>query len=51
MSKELNLPTDLVDEAMMQWRRREALVAEKKRNKLITVGVFSGLAVVIAASF
>ncbi|NEO56491.1 MAG: hypothetical protein F6K54_27475 [Okeania sp. SIO3B5] len=49
--QELNLPTDLVDEAMMQWRRREALVAEKKRNKLITVGVFSGLAVVIAASF
>ncbi|NES71810.1 MAG: hypothetical protein F6K24_44705 [Okeania sp. SIO2D1] len=49
--QELNLPTDLVDEAMMQLRRREALAVEQKRNKLITVGVFSGLLVVIAASF
>ncbi|NET44794.1 hypothetical protein [Okeania sp. SIO2B3] len=49
--QQLNLPTDLVDEAMMQLRRREALAVEEKRNKLITVGVFSGLAVVIAASF
>ncbi|GGA19994.1 hypothetical protein [Okeania sp. KiyG1] len=49
--QELNLPTDLVDEVIMQLRRREALAVEKKRNKLITVGVFSGLLVVIAASF
>ncbi|WP_287274337.1 MULTISPECIES: hypothetical protein [unclassified Okeania] len=49
--QELNLPTDLVDEAMMQLRRREALAVEQKRNKLITVGVLSGLVVVIVASF
>ncbi|NEQ71784.1 MAG: hypothetical protein F6K23_01015 [Okeania sp. SIO2C9] len=48
--QELNLPTDLVDEAMMQLRRREALALEEKRNKLISVGVL-GLLVVIAASF
>ncbi len=35
----------------MQLRRREALAAEKKRNKLITVGVVSGFLVVIAAGF
>ena len=49
--QELNLPTDLVDEAIVQLRRWEALALEKKRNKLITTGVVSGLAVVIAASF
>ncbi|MGB3514385.1 MAG: hypothetical protein WBA93_35270 [Microcoleaceae cyanobacterium] len=48
--QELNLPTDLVDEAMMQLRRREALAVEEKRNKFITVGLLSGLLVVIAAS-
>ncbi|MDJ0557061.1 MAG: transmembrane domain-containing protein [Microcoleaceae cyanobacterium MO_207.B10] len=49
--QELNLPTDLVDEAMMQLRRREALARQQKQNKLITVGVISGLAVVIVAGF
>lgn len=49
--QELNLPTDLVDEAMIQLRRREALAVEQKRNKLMTVGVVSGLVVAIAASF
>ncbi|NEP79412.1 MAG: hypothetical protein F6K39_15310 [Okeania sp. SIO3B3] len=49
--QKLNLPTDLVDEAMMQLRRREALAVEQKRNKLITIGVLSGLVVVIAGSF
>ncbi len=47
--QELNLPTDLVDEAMMQLRRREALAAQQKRNKLITVGVVSGLVVALLA--
>ncbi|NET30322.1 hypothetical protein [Okeania sp. SIO1I7] len=36
---------------MMQLRRQEALAVEQKRNKLITIGVLSGLVVVIAASF
>ncbi|MDY7006763.1 MAG: hypothetical protein SWX82_23265 [Cyanobacteriota bacterium] len=49
--QELNLPTDLVDEAMIQLHRREVLAVERKRNKLMTVGVLSGLTVIIAASF
>lgn len=47
--QELNLPTDLVDEAMMQLRRREALAVEHKRNKSITIGVVSGLVIAILA--
>ncbi len=40
--QELKLPTDLVDEAMLQLRRREALAVEKKRNNLITMVVVFG---------
>ncbi|MDY6803280.1 MAG: hypothetical protein SXA11_05670 [Cyanobacteriota bacterium] len=39
--EELNLPTDLVDEAMMQLRRREALEAEEKRKKWIGAGALA----------
>lgn len=49
--QELKLPTDLVDEAMAQLRRREALAVEKKRNNLITMGVVSGFVIVIATTF
>lgn len=38
--KELDLPVDLIDDAMEQVRRREALERERrKRRKLITIGV------------
>ena len=49
--QELKFPTDLVDEAMAQLRRREALAVEKKRNNLITMGVVSGFVIVIATTF
>jgi|GEM_PF-6356872 hypothetical protein len=49
--QELKLPTDLVDEAMLQLRRREALAVEKKRNNLITMVVIFGFLIVIATTF
>ena len=49
--QELKLPTDLVDEAMLQLRRREALAVEKKRNNLITMVVVFGFLIVIATTF
>lgn len=33
--QELNLPPELLDEALTQVHRRQALEAEKKRNKLV----------------
>ncbi|NEP46484.1 MAG: hypothetical protein F6K35_47735, partial [Okeania sp. SIO2H7] len=45
--EELNLPSDLVDEAMMQLRRRVALEAEKKRNRSIGVGVLAIAAIAL----
>lgn len=47
--QELNLPTDLVDEAMMQLRRREVLAVQQKRQKWIIGGIVAGLVVAIAA--
>ncbi len=44
---ELNLPRDLVDEAMMQLRRRDALSAEVKRNRWIGAGVLAIAAVAL----
>lgn len=37
--QELNLPPELLDEALMQLRRREALEVQKKRNRAIMAGV------------
>jgi len=44
---ELNLPTELVDEAMTQLRRRDALSAEVKRNRWIGAGVLATAAVAL----
>jgi hypothetical protein len=44
---ELNLPTELVDEAMMQLRRRSAQEVEEKRKKWIGAGVLGAAAVVL----
>lgn len=44
---ELNLPSDLVDEAMMQLRRGDALSAEKKRNRWIGAGMLAIAAVAL----
>ncbi|MBR8827917.1 MAG: DUF3859 domain-containing protein [Gomphosphaeria aponina SAG 52.96 = DSM 107014] len=47
---ELNLPNDLLDEAMIQLRRREALTREKRRNWLIGAAVGAVLIVAIAST-
>ncbi len=44
---ELSLPSDLVEEAMLQLRRRETLEAEKKRNRWIGAGVLAIAAVAL----
>lgn len=45
--QELHLPTDHLDEALMQVRRREALAKERRRHRFLMVGlglVFVGIA-------
>ncbi|AFY54083.1 hypothetical protein Riv7116_1523 [Rivularia sp. PCC 7116] len=49
--QELNLPDDLLDEAVMQVYRKQALDKEKKRNGLIIGGVLTVLVSAIAATF
>jgi hypothetical protein len=44
---ELNLPTELVDEAMMQLRRRSAQEVEEKRKKWIGAGGLGAAAVAL----
>ncbi|MEA5578929.1 DUF3859 domain-containing protein [Anabaena sp. UHCC 0451] len=44
--QELNLPPELLDEALIQLRRRQALEVQQRRNKLIAFGV--GGAIIIA---
>ncbi len=48
---ELNLSPELLDEALIQVRRREALAVQQKRHRLIVLGVLVGLAVVVATTF
>lgn len=46
--RELNLPPELLDEAMLQLQRREALAVETHRKRWIIAGVLTVLAVSIA---
>ncbi len=48
---ELNLPTDLLDEAVMQVYRKQAMDNQKKRNRLIIAGVLAVVVSAIAATF
>ncbi|WP_413168027.1 hypothetical protein ACL6C3_15040 [Capilliphycus salinus ALCB114379] len=48
--QELNLPIDLLDDALMQLRRREALVVQQKRRRRITFGVGVTLMTIAIAS-
>ncbi|MBD2137732.1 DUF3859 domain-containing protein [Anabaena sp. FACHB-1237] len=41
--QELNLPPELLDEALIQLRRRQALQVEKSRNKLIIASMVAGV--------
>ena len=46
--QELNLPSDLLDDALLQLQRREALADRQKRNRLIVAGVVGALIAAIA---
>jgi hypothetical protein len=48
--QELNLPPELLDEALVQIRRREALEVRQRRNRWIAGGVIASLVVAIAGT-
>ncbi|WYM01030.1 MAG: DUF3859 domain-containing protein [Gloeotrichia echinulata CP02] len=48
--QELGLAPDLLDEALVQVQRRQALEVQKKRNRTIAVGVLAAVVVVIAGT-
>ncbi|MFB2972678.1 DUF3859 domain-containing protein [Aerosakkonema sp. BLCC-F183] len=48
--RELNLPPELLDEAIIQLRRREALSAQQQRNRWIYGGVAAAAIVAIAST-
>ncbi|NMG21452.1 DUF3859 domain-containing protein [Brasilonema bromeliae] len=49
--QELGLSPDLLDEALVQVRRQQALEAQQKRDRIIAVGIIAALVVVIASTF
>jgi hypothetical protein len=50
--QELNLPTDLLDEAMAQLYRREALAQQRRRKMWIAASIIAALlAILVASSF
>ena len=48
--RELNLPPGLLDDALTQVQRRQALLAQQKRNKLIIAGIAAVLVMVAGFS-
>jgi hypothetical protein len=48
--QELNLPSDLLDDALLQLQRREALANQQKRNRLIIAGIVVVLIAAIATT-
>ncbi|MBE9106194.1 DUF3859 domain-containing protein [Nostoc cf. edaphicum LEGE 07299] len=48
--QELNLPPELLDEALIQLNRRQALEVQQRRNRWITSGVVAVVVVVIAST-
>ncbi|MBK1989671.1 DUF3859 domain-containing protein [Sphaerospermopsis aphanizomenoides BCCUSP55] len=48
--QELNLPPELLDEALIQLRRRQALEVQKRRNKMIAFGVVGAIIIAIAGT-
>jgi hypothetical protein len=47
--QELNLPPELLDEALIQLRRRQALEVQQRRNKLIAFGVVGAIMITIGS--
>ncbi|MDZ8052841.1 MAG: DUF3859 domain-containing protein [Aulosira sp. ZfuVER01] len=48
--RELNLPPELLDEALIQLRRRQALKVQERRNRWIISGVVAAVVVAIAST-
>jgi hypothetical protein len=48
--QDLNLPPELLDEAFIQVQRKQALVVEKRRNKLIAFGVVAAVIIGIGST-
>ncbi|MUH00808.1 DUF3859 domain-containing protein [Scytonema sp. UIC 10036] len=48
--QELGLAPELLDEALVQIHRRQALEVQQKRNRTIAIGVFATVVVVIAST-
>ncbi|MEA5549872.1 DUF3859 domain-containing protein [Anabaena cylindrica UHCC 0172] len=48
--QDLNLAPELLDEALIQLRRRQALEVQQRRNKLIIFGVVAAVIVIIAST-
>ncbi|BAY08298.1 DUF3859 domain-containing protein [Calothrix sp. NIES-2098] len=48
--QELNLPPELLDEAIIQLRRRQALKVQQRRNRWIISGVVAAFVVAIAST-
>ncbi|MEH2112064.1 DUF3859 domain-containing protein [Nostoc sp.] len=48
--QELNLPPELLNEALIQLNRRQALEVQQRRNRWITFGVVAVVVVVIAST-
>lgn len=49
--RELDLPVELIDDAMAQLQRREALAAEQRRKPWLIVSIVLGLLLVLATLF
>jgi hypothetical protein len=45
--QELNLPAELLDPALVQMQRRQALAAQERRNRWIVLGVISAVILVL----
>ncbi|MFM2060371.1 MAG: hypothetical protein RLZZ507_41 [Cyanobacteriota bacterium] len=48
--QELNLPTELLDEALIQLRRRQALELQQRRNKMIAFGVVGAIIITVSGT-
>jgi hypothetical protein len=48
--QELNLPPELLDEALIQLRRRQALKVQQRRNRWLVSGVVAAVVVAIAST-
>jgi hypothetical protein len=46
--QELNLSPDLLDEAMVQVQRRDALAAQQRRNRNVMIGAIASLVLLVA---